>query len=77
MIHVNFIRFPQLMVEILRAQILTKTVPLFWKWSSVGQIWSQIKKLIFLENGEGWGGVSNKAFDRKTLRCLWYLCGLD
>ena len=71
MIHVNIIRFPQLMVEILRAhvntQILTKTVPLFWKWSSVGQIWSQIKKLIFLENGEGWGGVSNRAFDRKTL----------
>ena len=55
MIHVNIIRFPHLMVEILRAQILTKTVPLFWKWLSVGQIWSQIKKLILLENGGGWG----------------------
>ena len=42
-------------------------VPLFWKWSSVGQIWSQIKKLIFLEIGEGWGGASNSAFHPGTL----------
>ena len=48
-------------------QITLKMVPLFWKWSSVGQIWSQIKKLIFLENGEGWGGASSAGFDRKTL----------
>ena len=34
-----------------------KMAPLFWKWSSVGQIWFQIEKLIFLENGDGgaWG----------------------
>ena len=34
-----------------------KMAPLFWKWPSVGQIWFQIEKLIFLENGDGgaWG----------------------
>ena len=31
------------------AQILTGVVPVAWKASSVGQIWSQMKKLIFLK----------------------------
>ena len=45
-------------------------VPLFWKWSSVGQIWSQIKKSIFLEIGEGRGGASNAGFSSRDVDIL-------
>ena len=31
------------------AQILMGVVPVAWKASSVGQIWSQMKKLVFLK----------------------------
>ena len=30
-----------------------KPIPISWKVSRVGQIWSQIKKLVFLKIGEG------------------------
>ena len=46
---------------------MLKMVPLFWKWSSVRQIWSQIKKLIFLENCEGWGGASKPGFSSRNI----------
>ena len=43
----------QLNFENKSAQILMKPSPVAWKWSRVGQIWSQIKTLFFLKIGEG------------------------
>ena len=43
----------QLNFENKSAPILMKPSPIAWKWSRVGQIWSQIKKLFFLQIGEG------------------------
>ena len=43
----------QLNFENKSAQILMKPSPVAWKWLRVGQIWSQIKKLVFLKIGEG------------------------
>ena len=39
---VEFQQISQLNVEKKSAQILTKPSPIAWKWSRVGQIWSQI-----------------------------------
>ena len=41
----------------------------------MGQIWSQIKKLIFLENGVGGGGSSKSRFDPRAL--TWTLTTLE
>ena len=39
----------------------------------MGQIWSQIKKLIFLEIGEGRGGASNAGFSSRDVdMCMRY-----
>ena len=64
---VEFLRISQLNREIFLSQISTKMVPLFWKWSSVGQIRSQIKKLIFLEMGDGRWWVVQLGFSSPAL----------
>ena len=59
----------QLDVQKKSAQISTKPSPIVWKWSRVGQIWSQIKKLIFLKIGDGRWWCVQVRFSSRGVEC--------
>ena len=52
------------------ARIRILTLRVCWKWPRVGQIWSQIEKLTFLENWDVPWRISMATIRRGTFNCL-------
>ena len=66
-----FETFPEgiMISEYARIRILTLRARVCWKQSRVGQIWSQIEKLIFLEIWNVPWRISMATIRRGTFRC--------